>query len=83
MNIGFRHDGLIAFRVARINEKPQESHEEEDVKSLVPVIVEDVEIVDDTLEKEGEKVEIYRPETKRKQEFKVVGKMDLDKLKRK
>lgn len=83
MNIGFRHDGLIAFRVARINEKPHESHEEEDVKSLVPVIVEDVEIVDDTLEKEGEKVEIYRPEAKRIQEFKVVGKIDLDKLKRK
>lgn len=81
MNIGFRHDGLVAFRVARQNEKPEVDQEAKEEMDAVVSIVDDIEPV--SAKNFGKKEpEIYRPEIKKKQEFKIIGKIDLDKLKK-
>ena len=85
MNIGFRHDGLSAFRVARIGEKPikneMESKEINENAPLVENIEEDSssEEVSNTVNEK----EIFKPSVEKLKGLKLVGKIDLEKLKRK
>lgn len=82
--IGFRHDGLCAFEVKRVDDckplKEENTNKEEEVNEELNI--ENVEplVKKETKENKQDKTEIFEPSKIKKPKVNILGKIDLDKI---